>query len=61
MQNAPADALLSNRNKLVAKSFFRHLKNEGFTHEQIIALSTELLDLVAADMREVRAGAAIAR
>jgi hypothetical protein len=44
--------LFQRRNRTVAKSFFRHLKNEGFTNEQIIELSTTLLDLVTADLRE---------
>jgi hypothetical protein len=39
------------RNKTVAKSFYRQLRNEGFTHEQIIDLSTRLLDLVTEDIR----------
>ncbi|MFT4974702.1 MAG: hypothetical protein ACI8S6_000585 [Myxococcota bacterium] len=44
--------LFQRRNRTVAKSFFRHLKSEGFTNEQIIELSTTLLDLVTADLRE---------
>jgi len=40
------------RNRSVAKSFYRHLKTEGFTHEQIIELSTTLLDLVTEDIRD---------
>jgi hypothetical protein len=47
-----ADPLYNNRNRVVAKSFYRRLKNEGFTHEQIIELSTTLLDLVTEDLRE---------
>lgn len=46
--------LLRNRNKTVAKSFFRHLKAEGFSHEQIIELSTTLLDMVNDELREER-------
>jgi hypothetical protein len=38
--------LLRNRNKTVAKSFYRQLKTEGFSHDQIIELSVALLDLV---------------
>ena len=49
--------LLRNRNRTVAKSFFRHLKSEGFTHEQIIELSATLLDLVTEDMSQVPAEA----
>jgi len=44
--------LYEHRNKCVAKSFYRQLKTEGFTHEQIIELSTTLLDLVTEDLRE---------
>ena len=43
--------LLRNRNKTVAKSFYRQLKTEGFSHEQIIELSTTLLDLVTTDIQ----------
>ncbi len=43
-------ALLRNRNRTVAKSFFRELKGQGFTHEQIIELSATLLDLVTEDL-----------
>lgn len=46
------DELYRNRNRSVAKSFYRHLRGEGFTHQQIIELSTQLLDLVTEDLRE---------
>lgn len=45
------DALLVNRNRTVARSFYRQLRSEGFTPEQIIELSTNLLDLVTKDLR----------
>ncbi|MEC7947916.1 MAG: hypothetical protein VX265_10135 [Myxococcota bacterium] len=48
-----SDSLYQNRNKVVAKSFYRQLKSEGFTHEQIIELSTTLLDLVTEDMSDL--------
>jgi len=44
--------LLETRNRLVAKSFFRQLKTEGFSHEQIIELSASLLDMVNEELRE---------
>jgi hypothetical protein len=44
--------LLRNRNKAVAKSFYRQLKTEGFSHDQIIELSAALLDLVNEDLRD---------
>ena len=50
--NASPELLYKSRNQVVAKSFYRHLKSEGFTHEQIIELSTTLLDLVTEDMTE---------
>jgi hypothetical protein len=43
--------LLRNRNRTIAKSFYRQLKTEGFSHEQIIDLSATLLDLVTDDMK----------
>lgn len=45
-------ALLQSRNKTVAKSFYRQLVTEGFSHAQIIELSTTLLDLVTEDIRK---------
>jgi len=47
--------LFKNRNRTVARSFYRHLKSEGFSHEQIIELSTTLLDLVASDLQQRKA------
>ena len=47
-----APALLRSRNKAVAKSFYRQLRSEGFSHEQIIELSATRLDLVNEEMRE---------
>jgi hypothetical protein len=41
------------RNKVLAKSFYRQLRTEGFTAEQIIELSATLLDLVTEDMKPV--------
>lgn len=46
------EELLKNRNRSVARSFYRHLRAENFTHQQIIELSTTLLDFVTEDMRE---------
>jgi hypothetical protein len=47
----PVPTLLRNRNNVVARSFYRQLKSEGFSHEQIIELSTTLLDLVTQDIK----------
>ncbi len=56
MVSAPptSTGLLKNRNKAVAKSFYRQLKHEGFSHEQIIELSATLLSLVNEDLRDTR-------
>ena len=52
MTYEPSPELYVNRNKSVAKSFYRQLKTEGFTNQQIIELSTTLLDLVTEDLRD---------
>lgn len=44
--------LYRTRNASVARSFYRHLRTEGFTHQQIIELSTTLLDFVTEDLKE---------
>lgn len=44
--------LLENRNKSVAKSLYRQLRAEGYTHEQIIELSSSLLDQVTEELRQ---------
>lgn len=44
-------ALAASRNRLVARSFYRQLCGEGFTQQQIIELSTTLLELVTEDLR----------
>jgi len=45
-------SLYNRRNKIVARSFYRQLRAEGFTPEQIIELSTTLLDLVTDDLQK---------
>jgi hypothetical protein len=52
MSSEQANALYRKRNKVVAQSFYRQLRSEGFSHEQIIELSTTLLDLVTTDMKD---------
>lgn len=47
----PTPQLLRRRNDTVAKSFYRELKSQGFSHEEIIQLSTRLLALVTDDMQ----------
>lgn len=53
MQTTPReDDLLRTRNRSVAKAFYRQLRTEGFTHQQIIEISTALLDQVTEELRE---------
>lgn len=49
--SAPTQQLIETRNRTVAKSFYRKLRNEGFSHEQIIELSSTLIDLVTRDLQ----------
>ena len=51
MNSPTLPGLIEHRNKTVAKSLFRQLKEEGFSHQQIIELSTTLLDLVTTELR----------
>lgn len=51
MSTATTNTLERNRNKVIAKSFYRQLKTEGLSHEAIIELSTTLLDLVTEDIK----------
>lgn len=51
MQQAVAFDLQRTRSRTVARSFYRQLKGEGFSHQEIIELSTNLLDLVAEEIR----------
>ena len=36
---------------VLARTFFRHMQDQGYTREQIIGVSTELLSLVSTDIR----------
>ena len=40
---------------ILARSLFRQMRDQGYTPEQIIALSSELIELVSADLRSERA------
>lgn len=53
--------LLDNKGtKILAKSLFRELRGNGYSANQILNLSTELIDLVTQDLREEHAQAAAA-
>lgn len=45
-------ALIRSRNRTVAKSFYRELRAQGFSSEQIIQLSATLLDMVHEDLTQ---------
>ena len=38
--------------KILARTFFNQLRTSGYNPNQIIAISTELLDLVTTELRE---------
>lgn len=46
------ETLYRSRSRAVARSFYRQLRTEGFTHQQIIELSTTLLDFVTEDLKD---------
>jgi hypothetical protein len=46
-------SMLDNKaTKILAKSLFKELRGNGYTPNQILGLSTELIDLVTQDLRE---------
>lgn len=40
---------------ILARSLFRQMRDQGYSPEQIIALSSELIELVSQDLRQERA------
>lgn len=44
--------------KILAKSLFKELRGSGYSTNQILSLSTELIDLVTQDLKEGHAQAA---
>ena len=40
---------------ILARSLFRQMREQGYSPEQIVGLSSELLELVSHDLRQVRA------
>ena len=52
-------SMLDNKaTKILAKSLFKELRASGYTANQILGLTTELIDLVTQDLREANAAAA---
>jgi hypothetical protein len=43
--------------RILAKSLFKELRGNGYSANQILSLSTELIDLVTQDIRDASAGA----
>jgi hypothetical protein len=53
--------ILDNRGtKILAKSLFKELRGNGYSTNQILSLSTELIDLVTQDLKDEHAQAAAA-
>ncbi len=49
-------SILDNKaTKILAKSLFKELRGNGYSPNQILGLSTELIDLVTQDLRDASA------
>jgi hypothetical protein len=44
--------------RILARSFYRELRENGYSPKQLLALSTELIDLITRDLQAERKGAA---
>ncbi len=52
-------SMLDNKaTKILAKSLFKELRGNGYSANQILGLTTELIDLVTQDLRDASAAAA---
>lgn len=61
--SAPAPGSIPNIDRaagarILARSFYRELRENGYTPKQLLALSTELIDLITQDLQAERKGAA---
>jgi hypothetical protein len=55
-------SMLDNKaTKILAKSLFKELRGNGYSANQILGLTTELIDLVTHDLRDQNAAAAARR
>ena len=43
--------------KILAQSIFRELRNNGYTPQQIVGISSELIGLITSEMRSENIGA----
>ncbi len=53
-QTFPGGIPDAKRARVLARSFYAELRSGGFDHNQILAASTELLDMVTEDLRAAR-------
>ena len=54
-------SILDNKGtKILAKSLFKELRGNGYSTNQILSLSTELIDLVTQDLKDGHGAAAAA-
>ncbi len=44
--------------RILARSFYKELRASGYTPRQLLALSTELIELITLDLQNERKGAA---
>ena len=52
-------SMLDNKaTKILAKSLFKELRGNGYSANQILGLTTELIELVTQDLRDANAAAA---
>ena len=56
--NAPLPLDRSAGARILARSFYKELRQSGYTPKQLLALSTELIDLITQDLHAERKGAA---
>ncbi len=55
-------SILDNKGtKILAKSLFKELRANGYSANQVLSLSTELIDLLTQDLRDEHAQAAAAQ
>ncbi len=55
-------SILDNKGtKILAKSLFKELRGNGYSTNQILSLSTELIELVTQDLKDEHAQAAAAQ
>ncbi|MCX4244693.1 hypothetical protein [Paraliomyxa miuraensis] len=51
-QTTPKDLATNKSVHILARSLFREMRQQGYTEEQIIGLSTELIHLVNEDLQK---------